>query len=546
MTDTDTTGDRPYDLILIGSGLGALTVASLMAQLRGWRVLMLERHFKPGGFTHIFKRGRFQWDVGLHYVGQMQPEAMPRKLFDLVTDGGVQWQRMPEPFEKFVYPGLEFAVYGDPQRYQADLIARFPEEASAIRRYFRALPKAASSLFLHYLRYNGSLFARLAARLGQLWSGFRLNLTTQAYLDRQFRSPELKALLASQWGDYGVPPAESPFAVHATIAHHYLEGGYYPVGGAGQIAASVLPLVKERGGAVLLSREVTEILLAGGRAVGVRARRVDRPDALLEEYYAPVIVSNAGALNTYLKLIPEQVTIPFRDRLRRYARDRQSATNVSLFVGFKDDPRSLGFQGENHWLYSQLDHNATHAQRGAWLESGRPPQVYLSFPSLKDPEAGAHTAELIAFTDYASFAPWRDRDWRQRGEDYEALKQRLVTGMLAVVEEHYPGFAAAVDYTELATPLTNEFFAGYPQGAIYGLPLAPERFQPENAAWTRVQTPLPGLYLTGADVYLDGIVAALMSGVLTTSQLPGGPPLTQIFAQAAQRAARQAASGNSC
>ena len=60
--------EHHYDLILIGSGMGALTVASVMAQLRHKKVLVLERHFKAGGFTHDFKRQQFHWDVGLHYT----------------------------------------------------------------------------------------------------------------------------------------------------------------------------------------------------------------------------------------------------------------------------------------------------------------------------------------------------------------------------------------------------------------------------------------------------------------------------------------------
>ncbi|NJL00903.1 MAG: NAD(P)/FAD-dependent oxidoreductase [Spirulinaceae cyanobacterium SM2_1_0] len=533
--------DRHYDLILIGSGMGALTVASLMAQLRGWRVLLLERHFTLGGFTHSFQRGRFHWDVGVHYVGQMQAGTMPRQLFDLITDGGVEWQRMPEPFEKFVYPGLEFAVYGDPDRYQADLIARFPDEAAAIRRYCRDLPKATSALFLQRLRVNAAWPVQLFTHLGQFWSGFDLKLTTQAYLDRHFRSPELKALLVSQWGDYGLPPAESPFAVHATIALHYLGGGYYPVGGAGTIAASVQPIVEHHGGAVLLNREVTEILLDHGRAAGVRVQTTHHPEAPAEEYFAPCVVSDAGVTNTYLKLVPAAVTIPFREDLRAYVGDRAATTNLALYIGFNTDPRQLGFQGGNHWLYTHLDHNAAYAQRGDWLESGEPPQLYLSFPSLKDPAASAHTAEVLAFTDYASFAQWRDRGWRQRGEDYEALKEQLKARLIATVERHYPGFAAAIAYAELSTPLTNEYLTAHPQGAIYGLPLASDRFQPEQAAWTRVKSPLPGLYLTGADVYMGGIMSALMSGLLTISQLPGGVALPQSFAAAARRAKQGAA-----
>ena len=53
-----------YDAIAIGSGIGALAFASIMAKLRKWRVLVLERHFKIGGFTHTFTRpGGWSWDV---------------------------------------------------------------------------------------------------------------------------------------------------------------------------------------------------------------------------------------------------------------------------------------------------------------------------------------------------------------------------------------------------------------------------------------------------------------------------------------------------
>jgi phytoene dehydrogenase-like protein len=101
--------NRHFDLIIIGSGIGGLTVASLMAQLERRRVLVLERHFRLGGFTHSFTRpGHRAWDVGLHYVGGMAAGDRGRQLFDLVTRFGVRWQKMPSPFEKFVYPDFTF------------------------------------------------------------------------------------------------------------------------------------------------------------------------------------------------------------------------------------------------------------------------------------------------------------------------------------------------------------------------------------------------------------------------------------------------------
>ncbi len=89
--------DGSFDAIVIGSGIGALAFAALMAKLRRWRVLVLERHFKIGGFTHTFSRpGGWTWDVGVHYVGEMAPGMNGRRLFDFITDGRVDWSPLPD------------------------------------------------------------------------------------------------------------------------------------------------------------------------------------------------------------------------------------------------------------------------------------------------------------------------------------------------------------------------------------------------------------------------------------------------------------------
>ena len=61
-----------YDAILIGSGIGALTVAVWLSRQKHWRCLILEQNFNLGGMTQEFVRERrYHFDVGLHYVGEM-------------------------------------------------------------------------------------------------------------------------------------------------------------------------------------------------------------------------------------------------------------------------------------------------------------------------------------------------------------------------------------------------------------------------------------------------------------------------------------------
>ena len=67
-----------YDAIVIGSGIGGLAAAALLARHGQRRVLVLERHYAIGGFTHVFRRPGYEWDVGVHYVGEVQPGGLLR------------------------------------------------------------------------------------------------------------------------------------------------------------------------------------------------------------------------------------------------------------------------------------------------------------------------------------------------------------------------------------------------------------------------------------------------------------------------------------
>ena len=144
--------EHPYDAIVIGSGMGALAFASIMAKLRKWRVLVLDRHFKIGGFTHTFSRpGGWTWDVGVHYVGEMGQGMTGRKLFDFITDGGVDWSPMPDVYDVFVYPGLTLKVPKGRANFERGLVEAFPAEKQAIGEYFRDIKRATSWVNRHIM-----------------------------------------------------------------------------------------------------------------------------------------------------------------------------------------------------------------------------------------------------------------------------------------------------------------------------------------------------------------------------------------------------------
>src|SRR5512138_3110737 len=164
--DTDMAG-RDADAIVIGSGMGGLAAAAILARTHGKRVLVLERHWRAGGFTHTFSRpGGFTWDVGVHYVGaDVVKPGMARDVLHVTTGGALGWTKMPDPFERLVFPGFEFEIRSGKERFVEDLARAFPAEAGAIRAYLRDVDRAVTGMVVQALRGTAPAPVAAAARL---------------------------------------------------------------------------------------------------------------------------------------------------------------------------------------------------------------------------------------------------------------------------------------------------------------------------------------------------------------------------------------------
>ncbi len=507
--NTKNTMHSEYDAIIIGSGMGGLTCGVLLTKLYGQRVLILEKHHTLGGLTQVFSRADgYKWDVGLHYLGYMGEGQPARKLMDFMTEGNVDWHPMPDPYEVFIYPDYTIKVGADQEAYIHQLVSYFPEEAEAIRRYFKDIRKAGAQTAFQIMKQGmPHLLSGIISFFQRFVHNYGLE-TTQAYFDQHFRNEKLKAILASQWGDYGLPPRLSAFGIHALIVRFFSEGAYYPVGGADSLAKSISPVIEANGGTLCTNHEVFEILTENQEAIGVKVNIPHKESPVT--FHAPTIISDAGALNTYLNLIARPFDLPFSEELKALPRGHSA---VTLYLGLKESPAKLGIRGENHWIYEDYRHNDWDSHDEA-LMLGNPKQSFLSFPSMKDPQSTVHTAEIVHFVDHQYFEQWENTKVMQRGDEYQALKQKISRGLIRLVDRHLPGFAELVAYQELATPLTFENFTNWPSGAFYGIPAVPQRYQ---QPWLKAETPIKNLYLTGSDVASLGIMGACMGGILATA-----------------------------
>jgi len=513
--------EKQFDIIIIGSGISGLTTAALMSSIYKKRVLIIEQHDRIGGYTHTFSRKGYTWDVGFHYIGEIFKKKLAGLVMNFISGGNLTWRKTPEPFETFIYPDQTFTMYGDEKRFRDDLLTRFPEEAKAIRSYFGDIRKVSFwfacdflGRFLPFaLKIPISLAGKLFDRLAYM--------TTEEYMKR-FKNEKLRSILTSQWGNYGLPPSQSIFMIHGLIVNHFINGGYYPEGGSGEIAKNILPQIVCSGGEAIVNSKVTEIIIENNRATGVSVETRERGQTTHRKYYAPVIVSCAGAFNTFTKLISEKHIFSFVNKCKEL--NKPSAC-VALYLGLKGDIRSLGITGSNCWIFDSLDHEAGYRNQN--LLQGKPSSCFVSFvPSKEHPDV-FKTATIIAVTHYSQFEKWKDQVRGNRDKEYYLLKEKIASGLIDFVNTRYPGFSKAIDYYELGTPLSAEHYTDSPYGAMYGLGATPQRYKQK---WLSPVTSIKGLYLTGSDISSLGIVPSMMAGMATASALSGTFGLFKIAA----------------
>ena len=484
--------DPHYDAVVIGSGIGGLITANLLAR-DGARVLLVEQHYMAGGYCSTFRRGGFTFDAATHFYPLLgNPETLTgRLLAELGVETG--WVKM-DPVDTFHLPdGSRFAVPADFAAYLAKLHAEFPHERAALDTFFAEVREAYLLGLLEHFR--GRETERLAP--------YR-DLTVRQALDRRFADPKLKLLLTADCPHWGSPPGRTSFVFDSMLRLSYFLGNYYPKGGSQAFADELARCFEERGGHILMSTAARRIVVEGGPVSGV-ARGV-----VLETLRGPVrfegtvecgaVVSNADLLGTLEHLVGAEHLPP--GTLERLHGLRPTFPCWLTHIGLAGVPAEALEQAQGYyWDSWDMDRVGLDALRFKLFV----PTLYE--PAVAPPGGQVLIVQKVQDLDYAAVSDWPEH------------KRQVERFIVEHLSRMIPGIEDKIVVRTSASAETSWRFTLNHQGAMLGWEMSPDQL---GAGRPDLASPVRNLFFAGHWVRPGGGITPVIVSAQHAAQAVAG------------------------
>lgn len=479
-------GENEYDTIIVGSGIGGLTCGALLSR-RGYKVLVLEQHYKVGGYCSSFTRKGFVFNAGVEDVSGLWEKGPVNYL---LKELGLRKEELfVRNTTRYIFKGKEIDAPSTLEEFIDLLSKMFPDEEESILAFFDEAKEAYLECYKEAEIYGSPLPAELIVKV---FSAKKLldfpkehphffdwmNKTFKQKLDEHFKHKDLKALLCALLPYVGAEPEKilASSALVACIAY-YLHGGYFPKGGAQKLADSLKSFIESHGGKVLVKRKVDKILIENRKVIGVQVGD--------DIFRAPTVVSNVNAKTTFLELVGEEnLGGNFVNHIKSL---KMSPSCFAVFLGVDMDLSS----------YPTLIKN---------LDEG----YDIAINSNADPNLAPKGKSSVTILTSANY-----RDFSEGGtEEYLKKKREFAEALIKKTEKVFPNLTEHIIVQDAATPKTFERYTSMPEGAIYAFDQSIETRRP------CFKTPIKGLYLASASTFPGGgIEAVVISGVICANDI---------------------------
>jgi all-trans-retinol 13,14-reductase len=497
--------------VIIGSGLGGLISGAILA-LEGFEVHVLEKNKQLGGNLQIFSRDKCVFDTGVHYVGGL---AKGENLFQFFSYVGIMdklkvKQLEPNHFDLIHFDGNPDVEYPMAQGYDLfveNLAKIFPEERENLTRYISEIRKVCEDFPLYNLKPGSQEIDSIYARV-----------SLKEFIEGITSNKKLQNILIGNNLLYAGDAEKTPLHLHALVTNSYIQSSWRFVGGGSQIAIALSRVIISHGGKLQKHATVTkfetnedsisEVILNTGERIS-----------------GDLFISNIHPNATFSMLTHKSIRPAFRARLK------SMENSVSTFMlNLVMEEASFPYFNYNYYIHKidNLWDNLHHTEEN-W------PKGYAIFCSESQKHPGyCEAISLMCYMRHDEVAQWTETfntvaSPSQRGEEYEAFKERKAEILISLLEKRFPNVRSKIKAKYTATPLSYRDYMGTEDGSIYGIV---KDYRDPLRTFISPKTKINNLFLTGQNIHMHGVLGVTVGAILTCGQILGQEYLTnKILAQ---------------
>ncbi|WP_109098349.1 NAD(P)/FAD-dependent oxidoreductase [Aquimarina sp. AU58] len=490
-----------YDIVIIGSGLGGLVSAIILAK-EGYSVCVLEKNNQYGGNLQTFVRDKTIFDTGVHYIGGLsegQNLYQYFKYIGIIDD--LKLKKLDEDgFDIITFEGDE-KEYKHAQGYEnfiKVLVNQFPDEEEAIITYCNKLKETCRKFPLYQLKQGKPYFDD-----SEIFS-----LNAKSYINSLTDNKKLQGVLAGTNYLYAGDSDRTPFYVHALCINSYIESSYRCINGGSQITKILIKRLKEYGGETYKHHEVVKFGFDDKKINSVTCKNG-------KEIKGDLFISNIEPKLT-LKIAGE-------DKFRKSYANRvhkieSTIAAFTLYIVLK--PNTFAYQNKNFYHFNHPDR--VWDTQGYTHESW--PEGYMMTMGInKNTDEYGDSIAVMTYMRYEEVKPWQDTfntvaNKNERGQTYEEFKAEKAEKIIIELEKKFPNIRDCIQETYTSTPLSYRDYIGSNEGSMYGY--VKDVNKPMHS-FLSPKTKIKNLMFTGQSLNMHGILGVTISAVTTCSEIIG-------------------------
>lgn len=489
-----------YDFVIIGSGLGGLECAYILAS-EGYSVVVLEKNRQLGGSLQVFSRNKRVFDTGVHYIGGLdEGQNMYQffKYFGLIDR--LKFKKLAiDGFDRIKFKGDDHEYkYGQGyDNFKKLLIKDFPEEEEAITSYCNKIIEITKEFPMYNI--DNSLDPNYFTK-------DYLTIDTCRYIESLTENKKLRNVLAGTKMLYAGVKDETPLYVHALVINSYIESAYRCVGGGSKIAIQLAKSIKKMGGKIHNNAKVVSSTFEG------EEKKANMRSVILEdgrEFTAKNFISNIAPIPTIDIVGENKFNRAYVNRIKKI---KTTMSSFTLHLSLKNDKVKYW----NHNLYYISEDNVWNAID--YKEEDWPTSILVSMPYSKKTNEYTDVVSFVTYMNFSEVEKWKDSysidsQKKDRGADYVAWKNKKEQQFIDVIEKAiFPDIREHIIAVESSTPLTYRDYVGNTDGALYG---SAKDFKSPMKTFVNTRTKVPNLLLTGQFLNLHGVLGVTVSSFIT-------------------------------